>query len=396
MTDADPLAGDDLSLVQGGPLFKLQSALGLGPRQHRRSVAIRVLALVAVTWLPVAIGAVVMGRAWGVGTHEPLLQHFGVHTRCLVAIPLFVIGEGVADRILPGLLRYFVSSGVVPPSLLPNYRAVLSEFKALRDSRWGLVLVLGVVAYSATSAFLSDLSQDEVAWAVSSAGQRPALTFPGLWYLLVSRPIFAGLGALWLWRLVVVSRLMQRIARLDLRLVAAHPDRAAGLGFLGPLLSLFTPAVLGASSVVASRLAHEVLHHGLHVASLRPLIAVWAVVIVLVFVQPLVPFALRLLRMRRETRLRYGSLLGRHGELFEQRWLSGPRDDEPLLGAPEIGAAADAFALYASVETLRPFPLGLRTVLPLALAAVVPFLPVVAIEVPLRDLLLKLVSTLAA
>jgi hypothetical protein len=392
--EADPLEGCELSLVRGGPLFRLQSALGLGPDQGRREVAIRLLAIVSIAWLPVALGAVVSGRAWS-GSSEPLFQHFGVHARCLAAIPLFVLAEGVADRVLPHLLRYFVDSGVVPERTLPAYRAVLRDFTRLRDSRWGYALVLGIMVFSASTSLLADKSHEEVSWALVGTGDRQGIGFAGLWYLLVSRPLFAGLGALWLWRLVVVTRLMRRISNLDLRLVAAHPDRAAGLSFLDPLLSLFTPVVLGASIVVASRLAHEVLYHDFHVPSLQPLIAVWLVLMLLVFAQPLVPFALRLARMRRESRLRYGAFLGRHGELLEARWLSGRRDDEGLLGAGEIGTSADAFALYESVDRLRPFPLGLRTLVPLAAAALLPFLPVVAIEVPIRDLLLKLVSALA-
>ena len=99
--------------------------------------------------------------------------------------------------------------------------------------------------------------------------------------------------------------------------------------------------------------------------------------------------------MRRESRLRYGAFLGRHGELLEERWLTGRRNDEGLLGAGEIGTSADAFALYEAVDRMRPFPLGVRTLLPLAAVALLPFLPVVAIEIPIQELLLQIVSALA-
>jgi hypothetical protein len=171
--------------------------------------------------------------------------------------------------------------------------------------------------------------------------------FAGLWYQFVARPLFAGLGALWLWRVVALWRLTRRIAALDLRLVASHPDGAV-------------------------------------------------VLVALVFLQPFVPFARVLLRMRREARLRYGALLGRHGQLFEARWMSSHEADASLLGASEIGAAADGIELYESVNELRPFPLGLRDLVPFVAVALVPFLPVFAIEVPIRDLLVKLLKALLA
>ena len=65
-----------------------------------------------------------------------------------------------------------------------------------------------------------------------------------------------------------------------------------------------------------------------------------------------------------------------------------------LLGAGEIGAAADAFVLLDAVDRLRPFPLGLRSLIPLAAAAPVPFVPVIALKVPVKDLLLQILSTL--
>ncbi len=394
LTEPDPLEGCDLSLVHGGPFFRLRTALRLTPEGGLGALWIRVLALVSVAWLPVALGAVLTGRAWS-GAEEPLLRHFGVHARCLIAIPLLVLGERVADRVLPELLRYFVSSGVVGAKALPSYRGVLREFTALRDSPWGLALVLGMMLLTVAGGFLVEKRNEEVSWAIEHVAGEQRLGFAGAWYVFVSRPLFTGLGVLWFWRLIVVTRLMRRIAGLELRLVAAHPDRAAGLSFLDPLLSLFIPGALAASIVVASRFGHEVLYHDFHVASLRPVIVLWLTLVLLLFTQPLVPFAQRLMRMRRESRLRYGAFLGRHGELLEERWLTGRREDEGLLGAGEIGTAADAFALYEAVDRLRPFPLGVRSLLPLAAVALLPFLPVVAIEIPLQELLLQIVSALA-
>ncbi len=265
--ETDPIAGIDLSLVRGGPFFRLQCALGLGPGRARRPLLIRLFALTAIAWLPVAIGALVSGRAWS-NTPEPLYQHFGIHARCLIAIPLFVIAEGLAERVLPELMRYFVRSGLVGPGELEPFRAVLRSFAALRDSSWGRALLLGMMLMTTVGTAFVAKHHEEVSWAVTQQGSETSLGFAGLWYLWISRPLFVALGGLWLWRVIALVRLTRRIAGLDLRLSAAHPDRSAGLGFLDQLPTLFVPAVFGASVVVASRLAHEVLYHGLHVPSL--------------------------------------------------------------------------------------------------------------------------------
>ena len=51
------------------------------------------------------------------------------------------------------------------------------------------------------------------------------LGFGGLWFLYVGRSIYLALVLVWLWRIVVVSVLMWRVARLELSLVPTHPDR---------------------------------------------------------------------------------------------------------------------------------------------------------------------------
>ena len=74
--------------------------------------------------------------------------------------------------------------------------------------------------------------------------------------------------------------------------------------------------------------------------------------------------------------------------------MGAPARDEGLLGAPEIGPVADTLALYEAVQKLRTVPVSRVSLLAIALPALVPMLPVLAIEIPLRDLLLKIVSTL--
>ncbi len=66
-----------------------------------------------------------------------------------------------------------------------------------------------------------------------------------------------------------LDRRLARIARVDLSLVPSHPDGASGLAFLEGLPSAFSLVAFASSTVVASRWAHDVVYHGVHVDSLR-------------------------------------------------------------------------------------------------------------------------------
>ena len=208
------------------------------------------------------------------------------------------------------------------------------------------------------------------------AGDGPEPTgygFGGWWFTWVARPIFFALLLGWLWRLGLLCVLFRRIASLDLALVPTHPDRTGGLGFLEATPTLFSPVVFGISAVLASRWAHDVVYHGVHVQELRMQMIAVVVLALLLFLAPLALWLPPLRACKRRALLDYGALVGEHGRLVRRRWiLREPVADAALLGAPEIGPVADTISLYEAVRKLRTVPIGPSSLLPLALAAVPP------------------------
>jgi hypothetical protein len=120
------------------------------------------------------------------------------------------------------------------------------------------------------------------------------------------------------------------------------------------------------------------------------------VISLILFLAPLLLWAPLLAATKRRALLEYGALVGEHGRLVRRRWIQRePIADDSLLGAQEIGPVADTITLYDSVRKMRAAPIGRSSLLMIVLAAGVPMLLVLAIEIPIRDLLLKLLKTLA-
>jgi len=386
----DPSLG--LALVRGDLPFRLQRRLGLIPSDGlglvRRAVFWSMLG-----WLPVVLWGWYVGRVLPGGAAEPLLAHFGIHARLLVAVPLLILAEGPANALTARLLPQLVRSGIVPPSEVPAYRAALAGIARLRDATLPWIVIVGIVlAFASASEVLH--RAHEVEWAEGTAPDgRPG--FGGLWYLWVGRSIYLALLLAWLWRLVLLTVLCRRIARLDLAILPTHPDRSGGLGFLDRLPALFVPVVLAVGIVLASRWAHDAVYHGLAMQSVRAEMIAFVVVAVTLFVLPLLAFAVPLKKAKKQALLDYGALVCRHGRLVHQRWIEGrPIADDAVLDAPELGPVADTAALFDSVKALRTVPIGKSTALPLAAAAVVPMLAALAVQVPARDLLLRLLKAL--
>jgi hypothetical protein len=188
---------------------------------------------------------------------------------------------------------------------------------------------------------------------------------------------------------------LQAHLALDLQLVPTHPDRCGGLGFLQNMPRVFAPVIVASSAVLAGRWAHDVLYHGTRVESLYLPMGLFVVLALVLFLVPLLVFVPNLLALKRRGLLAYGALVGRHGRLVERRWVRGETvADDGLLEAPELGPVADTLTLYEAIQKLRAAPIGKQSIVTVAGAAIIPMLPVIAIQIPIKDQLLSVIKIL--
>jgi hypothetical protein len=116
---------------------------------------------------------------------------------------------------------------------------------------------------------------------------------------------------------------------------------------------------------------------------------------VVLFAAPLLAFHALLKRTRREALLSYGELVGRHGRLVHQRWVQRREIGEPqILDAPELGPVADTAAIYDAVRSMRSIPIGRNSVLPVAVAASLPIVAALAVQMPVKELALRLLKAI--
>jgi hypothetical protein len=92
---------------------------------------------------------------------------------------------------------------------------------------------------------------------------------------------------------------------------------------------------------------------------------------------------------RRRALLEYGAMIGSHGRLVRRRWILGESEvDDPILHADELGPVADTLTLYQAIRTMRIVPVSKFPLF----AIVIPAL--FSIQVPLKDILMKIVNIL--
>jgi len=384
-TDQNEDGSIELSLVRDDLPYRLQRRLGLIP-EHGLGTVRRALFFALFTWLPIVVWAGFEGRVLSGHVEEPLLQHYGIHVRFLIALPLLILGEAKMDKLMTKFIPYFLTSGLVRAEQRGAFKDTIKGVIRLRDlvKPWLIIAVL-ILAWTLFKPAVSE--EHELIWADGGFGV--------FWFNYVSRPIFTIFMAAWLWRLALLVILLKRVARLGLDLVPTHPDRAGGLGFLEKLPTAFSLFALAVSSVIASRLAHDVVYHGVHVISLKVLLVGFLIVVIGLCITPLLVFIGSLVSAKRQALLEYGALVGQHGRLVRRRWIIGETlDDDSLLDAQEIGPVADTLALYDAVKNMRAAPIGKSAIMGVALPALIPMLALFSIEVPIKEVLTKLFGIL--
>jgi hypothetical protein len=169
-----------------------------------------------------------------------------------------------------------------------------------------------------------------------------------------------------------------------------------GLGFIESTPAAFALVILAFSAVASAGWAHDVLYHGVNVMSLKVPVAVFLVFVATMFLSPLVVFAGPLRRLKRVALLDYGALVADHGRTVHRRWIEKRAvEDDALISAPEIGPVADAQSIYEAVQHMRTLPIGKSSLVAVLVPALIPILVVVSLQVPIGELLLKILKALS-
>lgn len=370
--------------------LRWQRKLGLAPRKGGMGLKRRALFFAMLTWLPLAIWAILNNHALPGDAGEPLFAHFGINIRCLLAIPLMILSEGAAINATISMAKQFLRNGIVTEAEQSHFMTLLHVAAQRRDASMPWILALCLTL----TWVLADPATPDV-HGLSWAFEAGELGFGGWWFSYVARPIYFLLLAGWLWRIVLVLLFFNGISKLNLSLVPSHPDKAAGLGFLEYYPKAYGLLTFAVASVVAAGWGHDVVYHGQDVHELtKPLIAliiVWSFILL----SPLLVFTPQLIAAKRQGKNDYGRVVGEHGRLVRQRWiLNQAIEDEALLDPPGIGPIADANAMYNAVTEMRMIPVSKSVMVSLLAPLLIPMLVVISIQIPIKDLLMKLLGSL--
>jgi hypothetical protein len=385
-TQPSAAALENFTLFENAPPALLQRKLGL-IRSDARNVTRRAVIVVLAAWLPLTLLALLQELINETGTLSSFLWEVGVHARYLIAAPLLIFAEGVCVPYLGAIVREFTDAGLVQDRERGRFDAAVASTRELNESVRAEVCVI-VLAYAVTAAAIYTHNPEQIPLWYKTSGGTPVYSPAGWWHSLVSLPLLLALIFGWIWRLALWSRLLWLIARLRLHLVASHPDRAGGLGFVGHSLEALSIVGLALTTIAAGRSASFVLSTGTIPTPNLFLNGGVLAALLVIFTAPLLIFTPTLLRTWQHGSLAYGALAGQIGIAFEHKWLPAKHGvAKSALQESDFSTTIDLYSIAANANAMRLVPVDLKNFIVLCVAMLIPFAPVVLLAVPANRML---------
>lgn len=373
-------------LLGDGRLSQGLERIGL-VREKQLCASRTAVAAAGLCWLPLLLLAAAQGLAWVGRVEVPLLKDFLAYGRFLLAVPVLILAEVIVGKRLGLAAAELRRSPILVPEDTPTFDALLTTAVARwRGRRVNVVLLVLTYAVTAWS-FWEVRDKLTVGWYYAESD----LSLAGWWHLLVSMPLLRFLMVRWLWRLGLWAWVLWRMSRLRLALRPTHPDRAGGLAFLGATQAGFAVVTFAASVQLACVIADEVSYRGADLMAFKPQVIAFVALAVVVLLLPLLVFAPKLLRAREEA-LVFLSGSGYQGAEVLDRKLAGQRTAE--LPAQEISALSDFGILYELARRMRPLPLEAADIAVMVAASVLPYVPLVFLVMPAKEVFQKLAGLL--
>jgi hypothetical protein len=367
----------------GGPFFELQRRLGV-LREDALLAGRRAAMFVALAWGVPFILSLIAGRAFGQTATHPFLLDFGAWARFFIATALFVLAEQQVEYGLQGKLGQLVRAPILAPASFEAAANAVVRALRLRDSGAAEIVCLGLAIAGAAVWLVNLMTADSSTWAVQVADDGPHVTLAGWWSVVCSAPLFYFLLFRGLWRYIVWAMLLWRIASLELRLVATHPDGKGGLAFLAEYPNAYSMFVFGMSAGMAITVVRHVFEANISSVTFGYIITGWLAIVFAFFAFPLLAFSKPLSEVKEKSAQVLGAQATRYHRAAERALIGrNLAADDPAETAAT--AVLDPSAQFAASRKLSIFLMSRSAVAPLAGAALIPFAIAGATKLPYKE-----------
>jgi hypothetical protein len=375
---------NDFAFASGGVFWKIFDRSKFESKSLRHQILI-VVALILLCWLPIAgLSFIKLG---GTNFYQLFIRDVATQVRFLIVLPILLVSRRSLNKSFNQMVSFFHETKIIDGDNKQAFEKILDWLKKRSNSKI-IDAILLILVYS--SFYFQENSQinDTNTYAPWHQVDHQ-ITAAGWWYLAVSLPVLQMLLYRWLYTILLWMIFLRKISKIDLHLSALHPDGVGGLGFLQYTQLSFFPVALAFSALTAGVLNNMIMFSGISIQDYKVAIGSVLIFVFLLFIMPLMLFIPRLAKIKRKYFMLYSKEAWPFARKYEEELNSFYLTGEEK---PDASWHVDLIGSFEKTKDMKIMLVDKTILIAFVISVVVPFLPVIAQQIPLKEIILNLLG----
>ena len=374
----------DYAFASGGILWKVFDRTKFEGKSLRQQFYF-VVGLMLFCWVPIAVMS--LSKLGWDQFYLLFLRDIATHIRFLFVLPVLIFSRRLFNRNFNSTISFFHETKILDQDNLDGFEKVMNWLKKWSNSK-AVDIILIVLVYSVF--YFQENNQTN-----RSSTYAPwhtvddKITAAGWWYMVFSLPILQMLLYRWLYTILLWIIFLRKISRLDLHLSALHPDGVGGLGFMHYTQLSFFPVALAFSALSAGVINNAIIFSEVSLIDYKVTIASALLFVLLLFILPLLQFLPLLVKVKRKYFMQYSleawPIARKYEAQLKEFYLQ--RENEP-----NTSWHVDLIGSFEKAKEMKVVLVNKTILIAFTAAVILPFLPVLAQQVPLKEVIINLLG----
>jgi hypothetical protein len=371
----------DYAFAAGGLLWKILDR----PKFEAKSLRYRVTAVVILVlgcWLPLAI-LTLFQLGFNQFFHL-FVRDVATHVRFLLVMPLLIFSRGIVNTSFNHAISFFYETKIVDDTNAEAFEHVMNKIEHWKNLKVidFLFIILIYASFFMRQGNVVNNAQVYAPWSSVEHG----ITHAGWWYLALSLPVLQLLLFRWLYTIILWIIFLRKITKVNLHLSSLHPDGVGGLGFLQYMQLSFFPVALAFSALTAGVMNNLIIFSGISIVDYKMAFGSMFLFVLLLFILPLLLLLPMLARVKRKYFMQYSLEAWPIARQYEKELVAGTKDDQ----RPDTSWHVDLIGSFEKTAEMKVLLVNKTIIIAFVAAVALPFIPVVAQQVPLKEVFLNL------
>jgi len=374
----------DYAFASGGILWRVFDRTKFEAKSLRQQLYF-VIGLMLFCWAPIAIMS--LSKLGWDQFYLLFIRDIATHVRFLFVLPVLLFARRLFNRNFNSAISFFHETKILDHDNLDGFEKVMNWLKKWSNSK-AVDIILIILVYSVF--YFQENNQIN-----RSSAYAPwhivddKITAAGWWYMVFSLPILQMLLYRWLYTILLWIIFLRKISRLNLHLSALHPDGVGGLGFLQYTQLSFFPVALAFSALSACVINNAIIFSEVSLMDYKVTIASALLLVLLLFILPLLQFLPLLVKVKRKYFMQYSLEAWPIARKYEAQLkeFNLQRENEP-----NTSWHVDLIGSFEKAKEMKVVLVNKTILIAFTAAVIFPFLPVLAQQVPLKEVIINLLG----